>query len=179
MERITDKLKKLLALAERGYGGEAENARRLLEAQLNKYELTLEDLLNEGKKRRILKYRGEEELRLVIQVLASVLGSKNEVFNGSTYNSSKKQIYIELTDLQFAEISDMIAFYKRQFNKEKKRLLKDLFSSFIQKHHLFDCDPIDKPNSESKDIDLEELFRILQLSRSMEDVTYRKAISNK
>lgn len=92
MERITDKLKKLLALAERGYGGEAENARRLLEAQLNKYELTLEDLLNEGKKRRILKYRGEEELRLVIQVLASVLGSKNEVFNGSTYNSSKKQL---------------------------------------------------------------------------------------
>ena len=179
MERITDKLKKLLALAERGYGGEAENARRLLEAQLNKYELTLEDLLNEGKKRRILKYRGEEELRLVIQVLASVLGSKNEVFKGSTYNSSKKQIYIELTDLQFAEISDMIAFYKRQFNKEKKRLLKDLFSAFIQKHHLFDCGPIDKPNSESKDIDLEELFRILQLSRSMEDVTYRKAISNK
>ena len=37
MERITDKLKKLLALAERGCGGEAENARRLLEEHLRKY----------------------------------------------------------------------------------------------------------------------------------------------
>ena len=37
MERITDKLKKLLALAERGCGGESENARRLLEEHLRKY----------------------------------------------------------------------------------------------------------------------------------------------
>lgn len=50
MERITDKLRKLLALAERGCGGEAENAKRLLEAQLRRYGMTLEDLLNEGKK---------------------------------------------------------------------------------------------------------------------------------
>lgn len=50
MERITDKLRKLLALAERGCGGEAENAKRLLEAQLRHYGMTLEDLLNEGKK---------------------------------------------------------------------------------------------------------------------------------
>ena len=52
MERITDKLRKLLALAERGCGGEAENAKRLLEAQLRRYGMTLEDLLNEGKKKR-------------------------------------------------------------------------------------------------------------------------------
>ena len=44
MERITDKLKKLLALAERGCGGEAENARRLLEEHLRKYGMTLEDI---------------------------------------------------------------------------------------------------------------------------------------
>ena len=41
MERITDKLKKLLALAERGCGGEAENARRLLEEHLRKYGIRL------------------------------------------------------------------------------------------------------------------------------------------
>lgn len=41
MERITDKLRKLLALAERGCGGEAENAKRLLEAQLRHYGMTL------------------------------------------------------------------------------------------------------------------------------------------
>ena len=37
MDRIIDKLKKLLALAERGEQGEAENARRLLVAELRKH----------------------------------------------------------------------------------------------------------------------------------------------
>ena len=40
MERITDKLRKLLALAERGCGGEAENAKRLLEVRLRRYGMT-------------------------------------------------------------------------------------------------------------------------------------------
>ena len=48
MERITDKLRKLLALAERGCGGEAENAKRLLEAQLRRYGMTLEDLFGKA-----------------------------------------------------------------------------------------------------------------------------------
>lgn len=181
MERITDKLRKLLALAERGCGGEAVNARRLLEAQLKRYGLTLEDLLTEEKRTRAFKYRSTEELRLIVQVLISVLGSRHEAVNTSTYNSSKRQIYIELTDLQFAEISDMLNFYKRQLSKEKKRLLKDLFSAFVQKHNLYDCDPSEeqKKRAEEKEIDRDALWRILTLSAGMEDVTYRKAISNK
>lgn len=68
MERITDKLRKLLALAERGCGGEAENARRLLEAQLSKYGLTLEDLYENKTSRRIFKYRNKEERQIIVQV---------------------------------------------------------------------------------------------------------------
>lgn len=55
MERITDKLKKLLALAERGCGGEAENARRLLEEHLRKYGMTLEDICENNISRRTFK----------------------------------------------------------------------------------------------------------------------------
>ena len=68
MERITDKLKKLLALAERGCGGEAENARRLLEEHLRKYGLTLEDLYENKTSRRIFKYRNKEERQIIVQV---------------------------------------------------------------------------------------------------------------
>ena len=57
MERITDKLKKLLALAERGCGGEAENARRLLEEHLRKYGMTLEDICENNISRRTFKYK--------------------------------------------------------------------------------------------------------------------------
>lgn len=160
MEKITDKLRKLLALAERGYGGEAENARRLLEAQLQRYGLTLQNLLWEDKKRRIFKYRNKEEFQIILQVFLSVIGSRDEAFTDATFLSSKKQIYINLTDLQFAEISDMIAFYKRQFNKEKKRLLKDLLYAFVNKHNIFDCTPNDEDKASDKEIDLEELMRV-------------------
>ena len=163
MERITDKLKKLLALAERGCGGEAENARRLLEEHLRKYGMTLEDICENNISRRTFKYRNKEERTIIIQVFLSVLGSKSEAFNGSTYSASKKTIYIDLTDLEYAEISDMVAFFKSQFNK----------------HNIFDCTPNDDDKASDKEIDLEELMRILSLSNGMEDVTYRKAISNK
>ncbi|WP_368260768.1 MULTISPECIES: DUF2786 domain-containing protein [Bacteroidales] len=179
MERITDKLRKLLALAERGCGGEAENARRLLEAQLSKYGLTLEDLYENKTSLRIFKYRNKEERQIIVQVFLSVLGSKSEAFKASTYNASKKTIYIDLTDLKYAEISDMVAFFKSQFNKEKKRLMKDILYAFVKKHNIFDCTPNDDDKASDKEIDLEELMRILSLSNGMEDVTYRKAISNK
>lgn len=122
MERITDKLKKLLALAERGCGGEAENARRLLEEHLRKYGMTLEDICENNISRRT---------------------------------------------------------FKSQFNKEKKRLMKDILHAFVNKHNIFDCTPNDDDKASDKEIDLEELMRILSLSNGMEDVTYRKAISNK
>lgn len=180
MERITDKLRKLLALAERGCGGEAENAKRLLEAQLRRYGMTLEDLLNEGKKKRAFKYRNNEEMKIIIHVLLAVLGSKAEAFCDATYCSSAKRVDIELTDLQYAEISDMVDFYKRQFNKEKKRLMSEMFSAFINKHNLYDCDPIDemKQRAEEQKFDRERLWRILTLSAGMEDIHYRKSISN-
>lgn len=179
MERITDKLKKLLALAERGCGGEAENARRLLEEHLRKYGMTLEDICENNISRRTFKYRNKEERTIIIQVFLSVLGSKSEAFNGSTYSASKKTIYIDLTDLEYAEISDMVAFFKSQFNKEKKRLMKDILHAFVNKHNIFDCTPNDDDKASDKEKDLEELMRILFLSNGMEDVTYRKAISNK
>ncbi|MEO3185245.1 hypothetical protein ABHC72_17315, partial [Parabacteroides distasonis] len=93
--------------------------------------------------------------------------------------ASKKTIYIDLTDLEYAEISDMVAFFKSQFNKEKKRLMKDILHAFVNKHNIFDCTPNDDDKASDKEIDLEELMRILSLSNGMEDVTYRKAISNK
>lgn len=179
MEKITDKLKKLLALAERGYGGEAENARRLLEEHLRKYGMTLEDICENKVYRREFKYRNKEERTIIIQVFVSVLGSKSKAFEESTYIASKKTLYIDLTDLEYAEISDMVVFFKSQFNKEKKRLMKDILHAFVNKHNIFDRSPNDEDKASDKEIDLKELMRILSLSNRMEDVTYRKSISNK
>ena len=176
MDRIIDKLKKLLALAERGEQGEAENARRLLEAELRKHGLTFDDIREENKRTRMFKYNSNEERTLLIQILVNYLGSKSDAFNKSTYNKYKKQVYIDLTDMEYIDISNMYDFFKAQFRKERKRLLQDMIKAFVQKHRIFDSTP-QECQEDDREIDWEELKRIFALSSTMEDVTFRKQLT--
>lgn len=176
MDRIIDKLKKLLALAERGERGEADNARRLLEAELRRHGLTLEDICADNRRTRMFKYNSNEERGLLIQVLVNYLGSKSDAFCESTYNKRKKQVYIDLTDMEYIDISNMYDFYKAQFKKERKRLLHDMIVAFVQKHSLYDSTPSERPDDD-REIDWDELKRILALSSTMEDVTFRKQLT--
>ena len=147
MDRIIDKLKKLLALAERGEQGEADNARRLLEAELRRHGLTL-----------------------------NYLGSKSDAFCDSTYSKYQKEVYIALSDIEYIDISNMYDFFKAQYRKERKRLLHDMIQAFVQKHSLFDSTPSERPDDD-REIDWDELKRILALSSTMEDVTFRKQLT--
>lgn len=176
MDRIIDKLKKLLALAERGERGEADNARRLLEAELKRHGLTLDDICSERMTSRTFKYSSKEECTLIVQILVNYLGSTNKAFKDSTYSARKREIYIALTDMEYIDISGMINFYKAQYRKERKRLIHDMIQAFVHKHHLFDITPGERSDSE-KDIDWDEVRRILSLSSAMEDITYRKQLT--
>ena len=55
-ESVLEKLKKIARLAEQGYKGEADTARRLLEKQLADYGLTMEDVLDDAKQTRTFRY---------------------------------------------------------------------------------------------------------------------------
>lgn len=176
MDRIIDKLKKLLALAERGERGEADNARRLLKAELQRHRLTLEDICADSKRTRMFKYNSNEERTLLIQVLVNYLGSKSEAFGESTYDKCRKQVYVNLSDMEYIDISNMYDFFKSQFRKERKRLLQDMIKAFVQKHRIFDSTPQERPDDD-RGIDWEELKRIFALSSAMEDVTFRKQLT--
>ena len=174
MDKIIDKLKKILALPERGEQGEAINARIKLENELRKHGLTIEDLRSENKTYRIFPYKNKDEMTLFFQVLISVCGRKSEETGDSRYNSKKKQIYVNLTDLQYIEILNMWEFHRKQLNKEKKRLLRDLIEAYVNKHDIFD--PNAEP-SQKDDIDWERIARIMKLANGMEDIHYRKSLN--
>lgn len=91
MERITDKLKKLLALAERGCGGEAENARRLLEEHLRKYGMTLEDICENKTSRRTFKYRNKEDARLSFKSFYRFLAARVKHLRGQLTMLQRRQ----------------------------------------------------------------------------------------
>lgn len=176
MDRIIDRLKKLLALAERGERGEADNARRMLEAELQRHGLTLDDIRSKRKSTRVLKYCSNEELQLIIQIILNYSGSTSEAFKEARYNARKREIYIELSDMEYVDISNMCDFFKAQYRKERKRLLHDMIMAFVQKHSLYDSTPQERPDND-REFDWDKLMRILAISSTMEDVTFRKQIS--
>lgn len=175
MEKIIEKLKKLLALAERGEAGEAHNARRILENELRKHNLTIEDISSDRRKTYVFPYKDTDERRLFIQILANVCGTKSEAFKEACMNTKKKRLYADLTDLEYIDVSNMYDFHRSHLRKEKNRLLKELFSAYVNKHDIFDKDPGEA--STDKEIDWDELRRVMALIDTMEDVSYRKAIT--
>ena len=54
-EKIIDKLKKIQALAERGFAGEATAAKYQLEKLMSKYGLTIDDIMDVKKTERTFK----------------------------------------------------------------------------------------------------------------------------
>lgn len=146
----------------------------MLENELRKHGLTIEDLRSELKIPRIFPYKTKEEMTLFFQILISVCGRKSEETKGSQYNSKRKQIFVTLTDLQYIEILNMWEFHRKQLNKEKKRLLRDLIEAYVNKHDIFD------PNAEPSqidDIDWERIARVMKLANGMEDIYYRKSLN--
>lgn len=122
METIIDKLKKLAALAQRGEYGEADNARRLLEKQLQKYGLTMDDLENADRKERVFDYKTKYEFNLYLAVFVHALGSKSYALKNGKYNDNTKHFWLQLTDLEFADVCDQLDFTANNSRKSANRL---------------------------------------------------------
>lgn len=78
-ETIKSKLRKLQALAERGYKGEAEAAKRMLDKLCKQYGVSLDEVLDREKKSRYRFNVGRAKiyLNLFMQCYANVTGKRN------------------------------------------------------------------------------------------------------
>lgn len=177
-ESIKSKVLKLHALAERGEEGEAKNARRLLESLLECHGLTLDDILSEQqvKKRRKFNVSREWQKKLLHQCYFQVLN-----VNKVKFAKGQGFIVYELTDYEYAELSSLYEWHKEQLGKELKQLQNDYTEAYAVRHNITaDCD--DDEEEDRKPLTPAErahVLRILQLSETVEDSTYRKMIENK
>ena len=78
--------------------------------------------------------------------------------------------------MEYIDISNMCAFYIKQYRIERKRLLHDMILAFVQKYNLFDSTPQERPDDDIEFV-LDKLMCIMNLSHAMEDVTYRKQLT--
>ena len=135
METIIEKLKKVKELMDRGEEGEALAAKNLLFKLLAKHGLTLDDITDDVKKSYLFKYVFAREKRMMLQCISKV--ADDPKLRYSHQNDKKKEFWVDLTEWQYIEVSDMIEFHVKQFRKEMELKMDAFLGAYINKHNLF------------------------------------------
>lgn len=174
-ESIKNKLKKLLALAERGVQGEAENARRLLEKLCKEYGVSMEELLDENQMK---FYRFDIGRNAIYKDLFTQCYCKvAQKCSMSFHQESRSQISVEMTALQYAELVSLFEWHKSNFNKDLEDMKQNILLAYCRKHHLYsDVKPDNDNDRELTADERERLIKIMFMQESLNDNQYHKLL---
>lgn len=175
-ESLKVKLRKLAALAERGVGGEAENARRLMEQICREHGVSLDEVLNVEEKKlyRFEIGRRKIDLSLFMQCFAKVTGERTLSYK----QPNRSTILVELTAYQYAEISSLFEWHKANFKRDVENLMETLFTAYVDKHNLYRTRSDNEPDEELSlsPEDIRRIMAVAALRDSLNDNTYCKLI---
>lgn len=162
-------LKKIRALAERGVGGEADNAEKILRRLMEKYGVSEDELDEEERRRHDFEYHGKEQEKLLRQVVFKVTGgyAYNLVYN-ATGRKVKTKLGADCTAAEKVEIEFLFDFYTRLWERERAAFL----SAFIQKHRIFAI----RDDIEPQKLSREELLKMQALMLGMSDESPVRAL---
>lgn len=163
----TELLKKIQSLAERGIGGEKENANKLLNKLLDKYGVSIEELADEKVECIEFKYKNHDEEILLKQIIFKVTNSCKTYIYRNTVTGRKARgiIGADVTQAQKIEIEFLFDWYKNQLKKEHEIFLK----AFIYKHEIYGVLDDDTDNKNNMSVD--ELLKMKNLINGMEDAS--------
>lgn len=162
-------LKKIRALAERGVGGEADNAEEILRRLMEKYGVSEDELNEEERRRHDFEYHGKEQEKILRQVVFKVTGgyAYNLVYN-ATGRKVKTKLGADCTAAEKVEIEFLFDFYTRLWERERAAFL----SAFIQKHRIFAI----RDDIEPQKLSREELLKMQALMLGMSDESPVRAL---
>jgi len=127
------RLKKLKALAERGIGGEKENAQMLLEKLCEKYGISIDEVeSSDERKMHWFRFRKGAQLRkLLAQCVFKTIGKGRSTYKRT--NTRARELGTACTAAEAMEIELDYEFYADALQIEMTRLVE----MFIQKNDLF------------------------------------------
>lgn len=172
--KIKERLLKMYHLAIGGVDGERHNAQKLLEANLKKYGLTIEDLTADSEEIKTVCFRATNEyLRMLLVQIVGVVSNTNQV----SYSKVKREgtYFFKLTKSQGIEAKMMFDFYKELWEKELTKFKGRLFQAFISKHH------ISLSSQETEGMTEEQYREAMLIAHTMEgldDAVYRKQLQS-
>lgn len=162
-------LKKIRALAERGVGGEADNAEEILRRLMEKYGVSEDELDEEERRRHDFEYHGKEQEKLLRQVVYKVTGGyAYKLVYRASGRKVKTRLGADCTAAEKVEIEFLFDFYTRLWERERDAFL----SAFIQKHRIFTI----RDDIEPQEVSREELLKMQALMLGMSDESPVRAL---
>jgi hypothetical protein len=165
MSKYIDLGKKLKALADKGIGGEKVNAQKMLEALMNKHNITIEQIAEEEVNEYYFKV-SKSEFNLWYQIVRRV--NYSIIIYGSFPQKMIKQYgfagnyMIKANPCEYIEIQAKHDFYKRLLDSEY-----DLFyTAFLGVNDLL----VSNPDKEDQDLSEEEMKKLIRTKRMEESI---------
>lgn len=171
---ITDTMKHLLELSKRGVGGEKENATKLLNKLMKKYNISESDLQKEELHQHDVRFKTKWQESLIHQIMY-MINPKRNIYK---YNNRKAKIAIlELTDAEWIEHQYLYSIYKKAFEEE----LELFTSAFIQRNNIF---PKEVPEhikeqqekEPKKEMDYYKMLKVSQMAQGIDYTSVNKAL---
>lgn len=131
-QEVFEKIKKIKALVDRGVGGESQNAEAFLAKMLEKYHIDEEELLEDTVKQYEFYCEGQFGIQLFCQICHAVNPTRS-ILHYMYKRKDCKTRFIECTQAEFIEISEMFYFYRHHLDEG----IKLYFEAFIQAEKIF------------------------------------------
>lgn len=179
-ESLKSKLIKLQALAERGYEGEAENAKRLIQKLCAENGVSIEEILQE----QIMVKRYSFEVgrnKLFIKLFTHCFAKLTNVGTLKYFQESRNTISVELTPMQYLELKNMFEWHKENFIRDLDELQNNVFAAYVNKHDLFSHSESDN-DDEEKNLEpltpemYRKLMAIFAIQQNLNDNSYHKML---
>lgn len=178
-EKVLNLAKKLKALADRGVGGEANNANEKLQQLCRKYNISISEIEEDAVSIHCF-FLGDTffELKFFKQIVYSVNPIGRRIFQYKYKMKrapGKIRMGIECTSSEFVEIMAKFEFFFSDFQKQS-----DLFyRAYIQKNRIYKKNTGEHTETK-KELTPEEkgeLFKIVQMMLGIDNKVFHKQLS--
>ena len=168
MSKYLELARKLKALADRGVGGEKENAKTMLKALMKKYGFTVADIDGEEIDWQEIKGVTSEKNKLFHQVCYHVCGKKYRKMGVKKYKNIR---FLHSTKAEAIEVEAKLNFFWKLYEEE----LQIFHHAFVQRNNIYAEDG-DASEPKTKE-ELDHARRVAEMSRTIKRQSYSKLLT--
>lgn len=177
--RIKERLLKIYRLSTDGVDGEKETAQRILEANLAKCGLTMDDLIesNDNEEKKTYWFTAKDKYqRMLLGQIYCVFVCKTKQYSTYTRKDRKYDVGLEMTKVEATELNMIYDFYLNLWKKELEKQKEVLLHAFINKHNI----ALQSANiEEMTDEEIRIARRAYSMMDDLEDVSFKKQIGSR